>query len=256
MSKVNCQIVALTSGGPHAWIILNALNKHFGNFPILVDQGESASIFWKRRLKILGPVTVAGQIAAMALAKITKPLSKARQEEVLNGGFSPLPEPDLRLQKIVSVNSPQCQEALVALAPKVVFVISAPKLNEPLLNSIPARFVNYHSGLNPAYRGLNGGYYALAAKKPEHFASTMHFIDKGIDTGPILATQRVIVSPKDNIHTYVPLMAQQSVQMVINTIESVLLDNITINNSELPSRQYYHPNIFEYFKNGILANVW
>ncbi|HBB54670.1 MAG TPA: formyl transferase [Hyphomonadaceae bacterium] len=250
-------LAALTAGGPHAWILLHALTAHFGRFPILVEDGEASAVFWRRRLRLLGPVTVASQIAAIMLAKITKPLSRARQAEVL--ALSPFPThpgPDLDLRPITSVNAPESRALLQDLAPKAVFVVGTRKISAATLQAIPAPFVNYHSGLNPAYRGMNGGYFALAAGQPAHFASTLHLVDTGIDTGAILATQHVATTRQDNLHTYVPLMAAQSIDMTIRTMERVLAGDLTTMTSDLPSKQYYHPGVFEYVRNGFLRSVW
>ena len=56
-------------------------------------------------------------------------------------------------------------------------------LRRPLLEACGCPVVNYHSGINPAYRGINGGYFALANGEPEHFGVTLHLVDLGVDTG-------------------------------------------------------------------------
>ena len=42
-------IVAITSGGPHAWIMINALREQFGDFAVIVEDGETSDVFWRRR---------------------------------------------------------------------------------------------------------------------------------------------------------------------------------------------------------------
>ena len=47
-------LVALVGDAPHAWTMVNALRKRFGDFPVIVERGEPASVFWARRRKKLG----------------------------------------------------------------------------------------------------------------------------------------------------------------------------------------------------------
>ena len=65
------QIAALTSGGPHAWIMINALRQRFGDFPVILEDGEPSDLFWRRRRKLLGPLKTASMQAARVPIKLT-----------------------------------------------------------------------------------------------------------------------------------------------------------------------------------------
>ena len=80
-------------------------------------------------------------------------------------------------------------------------------ISNTTLRSTDAPFINYHSGINPAYRGMFGGYFALANGEPEHFGATVHLVDEGVDTGEILYQSRLRTEPDDNFHTYLWRMA-------------------------------------------------
>ena len=71
-------IIALVGDAPHAWTMVNALRKRFGDFPVIVERGETASAFWARRKKKLGAAAVYSMKAAQLAAKATKPLSRGR----------------------------------------------------------------------------------------------------------------------------------------------------------------------------------
>src|SRR5579871_4354378 len=68
-------LLALIGDAPHAWTMVNALRARFSNFPVVVERGEPASLFWARRKKKLGAAAVLSQKAVMGMAKATKPLS-------------------------------------------------------------------------------------------------------------------------------------------------------------------------------------
>ena len=62
------------------------------------------------------------------------------------------------------------------------------------LGSLGCPVVNVHAGITPRYRGVHGGYWALAERHPEWVGTTVHLVDPGIDTGAILAQATFDVS--------------------------------------------------------------
>ena len=69
-------------------------------------------------------------------------------------------------------------------------------IGSPLLQAFPQRVVNVHPSLLPAFPGLAAWEQALIAKVSET-GCTIHFVDSGMDSGPIIAQQRVPVLPDD-----------------------------------------------------------
>lgn len=249
-------LVALIGDAPHSWILVNALQARFGAFPVLVEDGESAEAFWARRRRLLGGATVLSQKAALLALKFTKPFARARLRELEReaGGFGPAA--GVEVTRVASVNAPETVATLRELAPRAVFVCSTRMISKATLNAVDAPFVNYHSGLNPGYRGMYGGYHALAEGRPDHFGTTLHFIDAGVDTGGIVATDVIDVSRRDNFHTFVPLMAVRSRDMVCNGLARVLLGDTSVQGSDLASRQWFGPTLGGWLKAGFSRGVW
>jgi phosphoribosylglycinamide formyltransferase-1 len=69
-------------------------------------------------------------------------------------------------------------------------------LTPAFLDSFPGAVVNVHPSLLPAFPGAHAVEDQLAAGVAESGA-TVHLVDEGVDTGPILAQERVAVSPQD-----------------------------------------------------------
>jgi phosphoribosylglycinamide formyltransferase 1 len=65
-----------------------------------------------------------------------------------------------------------------------------------------ARFpcINVHPSLLPAFPGLDAVGQALAAGA-EETGVTVHFLDGGVDTGPVIAQERVTIEPGDTADT-------------------------------------------------------
>ena len=249
-------LIAFVGDAPHAWTMVNALRRRFGDFPVIVEQGEPASAFWARRKKKLGAAAVYSMKAAQLAAKITKPLSRRRLAE-LRAECDATPVTGASRIEVASLNSDEALAAIRALKPRAVFVASTGMLRAPLLEACGCPVVNYHSGVNPAYRGINGGYFALANGEPEHFGVTLHLVDLGVDTGAILATNRIPVADNDNLQTYMTLMAAKSQEVVTDTMARVLAGEAKpLPPSTLPSHQYYAPTLGQYLAAGIKRGVW
>ncbi len=250
-------VVAITAGGPHAWITINALRDKFGDIPIIVEEGEPSSVFWARRKKLLGPLKVASMQAARIPMKLTKRGTEARIAElVTEHALQPDAPANAQIIKVSSVNSDTAREALKQLAPKAVFVVSTRMISAKTLSSVEAPFINYHSGINPAYRGMYGGYFALANGEPEHFGATVHLVDDGVDTGDVLYQSHVEVSPKDNFHTYIWVMAAGSRDICVKAVGDALKDQLKPRKVDLPSHQYFAPTLGGYLWAGLRHGIW
>ena len=250
-------LVAITAGGPHAWIMINALRQRFGSFLVIKEDGEPASTFWTRRRKMLGAAKVASMQAARLPMKLTKRgAGKLIEEMIDTHGLMPEPAEDLEFVSVPSVNSEVCRQFLQLANPKAVFVVSTRMIGRKTLGCIAAPFINYHSGINPAYRGMFGGYFALANGEPEHFGATVHLIDEGVDTGDILYQSQVEVDPRDNFHTYLWRMAAGSREIVLRAMEDALAGDLKPRAIDLPSKQYFAPTLGGYVWTGVSKGVW
>lgn len=108
------------------------------------------------------------------------------------------------------------RDAFHALAPDLVVSIRFSHIFPADLVGVP-RFgiLNVHPGTLPDYGGLYTPFHQIAAGA-DAIGCTVHVIDAGIDTGPIVATRRLDVDPNRSllwhvVHTYplaVPVIAR------------------------------------------------
>lgn len=98
-------------------------------------------------------------------------------------------------QVVSNHNNSSCREMLVAFAPEVV-VLGGTRLLRPAILAIPPRgTVNAHPELLPWLRGSSSVGWALYKDLP--VGSTTHFVDSGIDTGPIIRQRQLPVYRHD-----------------------------------------------------------
>ena len=73
-------------------------------------------------------------------------------------------------------------------------------LRRCFLARFPGRVVNTHSAPLPDFPGPHPIHDVLAAGVPET-AATVHYVDGGVDTGPVIAAEPVPVLPDDDAET-------------------------------------------------------
>jgi phosphoribosylglycinamide formyltransferase-1 len=86
-------------------------------------------------------------------------------------------------------------------------------LRKPFFDRYGGRIVNTHSAPLPDFPGAHPIEDVLAAGVPES-AATVHYVDEGVDTGPVIVAERVPVHEGDTV---------ESLRERIQTVEHRLL---------------------------------
>ena len=71
-------------------------------------------------------------------------------------------------------------------------------LRPSFLERFPARVINVHPALLPQFPGIHAIEEALAAGVRETGA-TVHYVDEGVDSGPVIVQERVTVEADDTV---------------------------------------------------------
>ena len=240
-------IVLLCSKGDSTCAVYRALKEKFGDITVIMEEDVPRNTFLKRRVKKLGFFPVFGQVLFMTvIVPALRKLSRERHDELKKElNISEIDSP----VRIDSVNSESGREELKKAQPRVVVVNGTRIIGKETLQCVDAKFINMHAGITPLYRGVHGGYWALAENKPNLVGTTVHFVDTGIDTGSIIGQVFFGASRSDNFTTYPYLHTKAGIPLLVKTVENVLAENLNIkeNEPDLPSKLRYHPTIWEYF---------
>jgi methionyl-tRNA formyltransferase len=149
------------------------------------------------------------------------------------------------------VNDDRTISLLADLHPSVVVVHGTRIIATPVLKSLDCPILNVHAGLTPRYRGVHGGYWALAEHHPEWVGTTVHLVDPGIDTGGILGQVTFAVTDKDSIGTYADLHLVHGLPLLAAQVEKVLeggtLEPVA---ASIAPGSYlrYHPTLWGYIR--------
>jgi methionyl-tRNA formyltransferase len=239
-------------------ILINELQKEYPLATIIYEQPISKKILIKNRIKKLGLSQTIGQLLfIVSIPKILKVSSAKRIKEILLQNEldnSPVKEKD-RTQ-VSSVNSNECIFLLQSIKPDIVILSGTRIISQNVLNSIDADFINIHAGITPLYRGVHGAYWALVEDSASLCGVTLHYVDKGIDTGKVIAQSIIQPLKKDNFITYGYLQTAAGIRLLKEKLPSLLQKNAQ---TALPltnqSKLRYHPTLFGYIKNYLTKGI-
>lgn len=251
------QIVFVTEGGAHIWAIANSLVDRFGPISVVLETPYSKRQLLLRRARKLGWVSVAGQLGTMVLVRLGKNRFGGSIRQIAEAeGLKTEPRPEQEITRIASAAGPELIEIVQRLKPAVVFLAGCRLIPIQTLAAIPCPILNYHAGINPKYRGMNGGYWALATGDFENFGSTVHLVDAGVDTGGVLYHTHGKPEKGDTISSYPMRQAAFSRDACARAIDDALSGKLQPIDTGLPSRQWYHPTIWQYLWTGLTRGIW
>ncbi|SVC11395.1 uncharacterized protein METZ01_LOCUS264249 [marine metagenome] len=85
--------------------------------------------------------------------------------------------------------------------------------------------INLHSGIVPNYRGVDNVFWCLFNHEPNMIGSTVHFIDRSIDTGNILAQIFTPIDKNDNELTLFNKTIKHGIVAFEKVINKIVLSN-------------------------------
>jgi folate-dependent phosphoribosylglycinamide formyltransferase PurN len=142
------------------------------------------------------------------------------------------------------------------LGPKVVVINGTRIISAETLRCVDATFINIHAGITPLYRGVHGGYWALAEGRPDLVGTTVHVVDSGVDTGTVLEQVRFTPSPGDSFVTYPYLHTAAGIAPLLRAVRRALEGTLQPRPAAgVPSRLRYHPTLWGYLSTRIRRGV-
>ncbi len=255
MDKV--KVVMLVCDVASSRIIYHKLKTRCEIVAIVMEEKVSSKILLKNRVKKLGFFRVFGQVCFMVLNVFLKKLSKQRIKEIQQN--YDLDTSSIDFQNTISVksiNDDRVKEVLSDYDFDMVLVNGTRIIKNEILSTTDKPFVNTHTGITPKYRGVHGGYWALANDDKNNCGVTVHLVDGGIDTGNVLYQSLIQVTHNDSFNTYPYLQTTKAIDLLENVFNDV--KNYGLKPKKpltKDSALWSHPTVFEYIKNYIKLGV-
>jgi methionyl-tRNA formyltransferase len=243
---VSGRVVMLATDHPATRAMYHALARRFDVAAVVLEEPVPTTRLLQRRVKKLGLPTVAGQVGFQALSKLALArAARGRIEQVLAAaGLHTSPIDATVVRHVGSANDPATLELLRAARPGAIVVNGTRILSDALIRGVGCPMINVHAGITPRYRGVHGGYWALAEGRPELCGVTVHLIDAGIDTGAVLAQARIEPGPEDSFVTYPFLQLAAAVPLLERAVTEGLAGTLhPVAPMDTSSKLFSHPTL-------------
>jgi methionyl-tRNA formyltransferase len=137
-------------------------------------------------------------------------------------------------------NTASTLAALRELAPDVIVIGQTGILRKRLLSIPRLGTLNGHPGVLPNYRGIDSFQWAILNGEPENVGATVHWVDSGVDTGPILRVERFAARDESILATEDALF-RLSARLLAEVVRSMSAEAPPAGTPQPPEagRQYY-----------------
>lgn len=234
-------------------VVYNYLKKYFDIDAVVFETPIPRKKQFLNRAKRLGYISALSQVIFfLCIAPIIKRFSRKRKAEIFKQyELDETGPPKEIIKRIRYANTEEGRSVIRELNPDLVLVNGTRIISKKTLESVPATFINIHTGITPAFRGVHGGYWAIATGKKDLFGTTIHYVDTGVDTGEII--EQVFVEPPthDNFYTYPYLQYASVLPVLKNVIQSFVDGNKPLPKSPVTteSELWFHPTVFQWLRN-------
>lgn len=98
---------------------------------------------------------------------------------------------------VTDFNGGNCEILIKDINPNIIILGGTRIIRENILNIPSIGTINAHPGLLPNYRGVDVIPWAIY--NGDDIGVTVHFVNRGVDTGPIITKEIIKIEPGDNI---------------------------------------------------------
>lgn len=137
-------------------------------------------------------------------------------------------------------NSLKALNLLRKIQPDVIAFTGGGLIRPELLSISRLGVLNCHSGILPEYRGMDVVEWPVAEGHPDQVGLTLHFMDAGIDTGPILIQRKVALQTGESFMQLRARMEPMMVELMLEGLRGLRDGTIKPQPQKVESgRQYY-----------------
>ncbi len=118
------------------------------------------------------------------------------------------------------------RKKLLELNPDIIALAGYMQLLEPeFITAFSGRIINIHPSLLPSFPGLDTHARAIASGCQQH-GCTVHYVDAGVDTGPVIAQASVTVDPGDDATLLAARVLKREHEIYPWVLNEIALGNI------------------------------
>ena len=158
---------------------------------------------------------VQNEVSVVALV-LNSPEKRSRANEIISGSRIPLD----KIYEHYDLQDPETLQKIQSLgAEMAISILYGHKLDAAFLDIFPRGCINLH----PSYLPFNKGAYTNVWPIIDQTTAgvTIHYMDNGIDTGPIIAQSKVEVEPVDTGYSLYQKLEKEAYDLFINSWDNI-----------------------------------
>lgn len=136
-------------------------------------------------------------------------------------------------------NSQETQQALERLSPDILILGQTGIIRSKILSIPRIGTLNTHPGILPYYRGIDCAMWAIYNNDFKNIGSTVHWVDAGVDTGPILQTMPYTLKSSDTLNTIDNTLYDLCVRNLMATLSSDKIKSESKTQDRQIGQQFY-----------------
>lgn len=189
-------------------------------------------------------------------------LSRLAEEKRLDFGslkeFARLHEVPYILVK--DLNDPAGEEVLKEVQPDLVVFTGGGLIRANILALPKLGVLNCHTGILPPYRGMDVVEWTAAERQVSTvgFGATLHFMDKGVDSGPIILKRTISTRPNDDFHSIRERLEVVMVELMLEGIAGLREGTLQPQAQKIEDgRQYFvmHPRVKRFAEQQLVDQI-
>jgi len=135
-------------------------------------------------------------------------------------------------------NINRCLELIKEWEPDLGIVFGTRKIFSVIIDAFPDGLLNIHRGIIQKYRGLDSTYWAIYNNDFGDIGVTIHKIDSGLDTGPVVRQQNLWIKPGMELHHLRFHETEMASDMMISCIRDYLNGDLAYTPQTKPGKYY------------------
>ena len=184
-------------------------------------------------------------------------LTLAREWDLKEGSLKTIAEMhNIPYLTVYDLNQQESLDLLQKTAPQVIAFTGGGLIRKHVLDIPEIGILNCHTGILPQYRGMDVVEWTAAEDMVEKigFGATLHLMDKGVDTGPILMKRNITPKAGENFEVIRRRLEVLMVKLMIEGIRGLRDDRLKPQpQRKEDGRQYYvmHPRVKQYARSAL-----
>jgi methionyl-tRNA formyltransferase len=241
------RIVILTSRTPsNIWLVNQLISRH--DVVGMVIERTPLALTWNqklaRRRRMVQKFGVARTLNRLIYNWLQSRLVATLKGDRATQHFFPDGAPVVYSREIASVtvdniNDQRSIEFIQRHAPDALAVCGTTIIRPEVFSIASRGAINIHTGITPEYRSAEPIFWALFHGEPHKVGVTIHCIDRGVDTGPIIHQATVPVYAQDSLDSIYFRCIRRGAELFSRALSEIEAGSIcTVNRETAESRAF------------------